>query len=123
MTRPSYTGFTLCALCAFAAGCSSVTGRPQRSPEADKIAVYEAVPADPRPYRLLKRVWVEPWRSAFTVPKYGTIEAGAADLQNQAIALGGDAVMNFGCYRLDAGIPPGSPVALVCNGNVIRYER
>ena len=123
MTRLCKTVFTLCAVCVFAAGCSSVTGRPERSPEADKIAVYEAVPADPRPYRLLKRVWVETWRSAFTVPKYGTIEAGAADLQNQAVALGGDAVMNFGCYRLDAGIPPGSRVALVCNGNVIRYER
>lgn len=123
MTRPGYTGFTLCALCALAAGCSSISGRPERSPEADKIAVYESVPADPRPYRLVKRVWVETWRSAFTVPKYGTIAAGAADLQNQAVALGGDAIMNFGCYRLDTGSPPGSPAGLVCNGNVIRYER
>ena len=123
MTRPCKTFFTLCALCVLAAGCSSLTGRQERSPDADKIAVYEALPADPRPYRLVKRVWVETWRSAFTVPKYATMEAGAADLQNQAVALGGDAVMNFGCYRLDAGIPPGSPVASVCNGNVIRYER
>ncbi len=115
------TGFALCVLWVFAAGCSSVAGRPERSAEADKIAVYEGVPRDPRAYRLVKRVWVESWKSAFTVPNYASIEEGASDIQNQAVALGGDAIMNFGCYRRDANIPTESRPDLVCNGNVIKY--
>ncbi|MBI2752589.1 MAG: hypothetical protein HYX46_03610 [Betaproteobacteria bacterium] len=48
MSQLHATGFTLFMLCMFAAGCSSVAGRPERSAEADKIAVYESVPRDPR---------------------------------------------------------------------------
>ena len=113
--------FTLCVLCVFAAGCSSFYGHRERSPEADKIAVYETVPPGSRPYRLVKRIWAESRRSAFNVPKYGSNADGAADLQNQAVALGGDAVMNFGCYRLKPDIPADSRPELVCNGNVIKY--
>jgi hypothetical protein len=117
------TGFTLCVLCVFAAGCASFTGQRERSPEADKITVYEGVPPGHRPYRLVKRVWAQPWRSAFDVPKYGSDADGAADLQNQAVALSGDAVMNFGCYRLRPEIPVESHPDLICNGNVIKYAQ
>ena len=115
------TAFTLCVLCVCAAGCTSFGGHLERSPEADKVAVYETVPPGPRPYRLVKRLWAGSWRSAFDVPKYGSNADGASDLQNQAVALGGDAVMNFGCYRLKPDIPAESHPDLVCNGNVIKY--
>lgn len=120
MSRFFNTVFTLCAFCAFAAGCSSMAGPSQ---EADKIAVYEAVPLDRRPYRLVKRIWVASGRSAGMVPAYGSIEEGASALRNRAVALGGDAIMNFGCYRLDANIAPESRPDLICNGNVIKYLR
>lgn len=109
--------FTLCAFCVLATGCSSVAG-PQ---EAGKIALYEAIPLDPRPYKLVKRIWVASGRSAGIVPKYRSVEEGAAAFRDRAIALGGDAVMNFGCYRLDADIAPESRPDLICNGNVIKY--
>ena len=109
--------FTLCVFCGLAAGCSSLAG-PQ---EAGKIAVYEAIPLDPRPYKLVKRIWVASGRSAGIVPKFDSTEEGAAALRNRAVALGGDAVMNFGCYRLDADIAPESHPTLICNGNVIKY--
>lgn len=114
-------GFSLCVLCIFAAGCASVTDRPERPPEADRIGVYETVPPDYRQYRLVRRVWTESWRSAFVVPVYGSIEEGASDLQTQAALLGGDAVMNFGCYRFDPGILTPARQGLICNGNVIKY--
>ena len=114
-------GFTVCVFCALTAGCTSFAGNPERSPEVDKIAVYETVPPGPRPYRLVQRLWTESWRSAFNVPKYGSTADGAADLQNQAVALGGDAVVNFGCYRLKPEIPAESRPDLICNGNVIKY--
>jgi hypothetical protein len=121
MNRCHVTGFTVCLLCVFAAGCASVTGPAERSAQADKISVYETSPPGSRPYRLVKRIWVESWKSAFTVPRYGSDAEGAADLQNQAVALGGDAIMYFGCYRLDAGAPRESGAGLICNGNVIKY--
>jgi hypothetical protein len=116
-------GFTVCVLCVFAAGCASFAGQRERSPDADKIAVYEGVPPGPRPYRLVKRVWAQPWRSAFYVPNYGSDADGAADLQNQAVALGGDAVMNFGCYRFKPDLSAELNPELVCNGNVIKYAQ
>ena len=123
MRQPPVAGFALCLLCIFAAGCASLTDRPERPAEADKIAVYEGVPPGYRQYRVVRRVWTESWRSAFAVPAYASIEEGARDLRSQAVALGGDAVMNFGCYRFDAGIITPTPEGLICNGNVIRYQQ
>ncbi|HEY8069109.1 MAG TPA: hypothetical protein VIF38_09480 [Burkholderiales bacterium] len=117
MNRFFNSTFTLCVFCGLAAGCSNLPG-PQ---EAGKIAVYEAIPLDPRPYKLVKRIWVASGRSAGIVPKFDSTEEGAAALRNRAVALGGDAVMNFGCYRLDADIAPDSHPTLICNGNVIKY--
>ena len=111
----------ICGCCVFAAGCAGFGEPPERPPQADGIAVYEQQPPGSRPWRLVKRVWVEPWRSAFNVPAYESAAQGAADLQVRAVALGGDAVMNFGCYRLDAGIAAESRPVLVCNGSVIKY--
>ena len=123
MRRLHSAGFALGLSCVFAAGCASVTGSLERSPQADRIAVYDGIPQDPRPYRLVKRIWVESWRSAFTLPKYGSFAQGAADLQNQAVRLGGDAIMNFDCYDFAASFWRQSGPGLVCNGNVIKYVR
>jgi hypothetical protein len=121
MSRLSGTGFALCVLLLFTAGCADIGRRAERPAEADRIGIHERMPPGDRPYRLVKRVWVETWRSAFTVPAYASMEEGARDLQTQAALLGGDAVMNFGCYRFDPGIPTPSRTGLVCNGNVIKY--
>jgi len=101
-------------------GCAYLD--PKAAPEqpgSDQVAVYEAFPPDHRPYQLVKRLWVEPWTSAIAVPRYASIEAGAKDLRNHAIALGGDAIVNFGCHH--SGVDPRS--FYYCNGNVIRFVR
>lgn len=116
-------GCALSVLCIFAAGCASIIDRPERPAEADKIGVYEAVPPGYRQYRVVRRVWTESWRSAFSVPVYGSVEAGASDLQSEALRLGGDAVMNFGCYRFDPDILTPTRQGLICNGNVIKYAQ
>ncbi len=100
-------------------GCSFLDTRAGPSPEAEKIGVFEAYPPGSRGYSVVQRLWVGPWRSAISVPKYASVEAGAADLRNQAVALGGDAVVNFGCYHAD--VNPGS--AYYCNGTVIRFTQ
>ena len=107
----------LAVLGLFASGCAFFSPRVGPSPEAEKIGVYEAYPPGNRDYRKVKRLWVEPWASAISVPRYASVEAGAADLRNHAVALGGDAIVNFGCYHSD--VNAGSDY--YCNGTVIRY--
>lgn len=102
-------------------GCSMFGGRAEPSPEAaaqaERIGVYEASPPGSSNYRLVTRLWVEPWRSAISVPRYATLEAGVADLRAQAVALGGDAIINFACYHAD--VDPRSDY--YCNGTVVRF--
>ncbi|HUN69989.1 MAG TPA: hypothetical protein VMU46_14405, partial [Burkholderiales bacterium] len=65
--------------------------------------------------------WVTTWRSTNLVPGYRSIAEGTADFREQAVALGGDAVADFGCYRLDANIPLESNPKMYCNGKIIKY--
>src|SRR6185369_15360030 len=108
----------LALLATFAAGCSVLAPAPAPyTPEADRVGVYESSPPGSRGYRFVTRLWVEPWRSAIGVPRYRTVEAGVADLRAQTVALGGDAIVNFGCYHV--AVDPDSDY--ICNGTVIKY--
>jgi hypothetical protein len=106
---------TLAAL--FATGCSSTIERVEQVAQADQVGVYEAGPPGSRPYSVVRRLGIEPWGSAFDVPHYASAEAGVAALRNQAVALGGNAIVNFGCYLLR----PGSKPDIICNGTVIKF--
>jgi len=122
MSRPfSMTIFAISALAVSAAGCTGFGTHTGTAPEADKVAVYEASPPGSRNYVLVKRIWSPSWRSALWVPGYSSVAEAAADFRNQALALGGDAVINFNCARYDATIPPESNPTLFCNGNVIKH--
>ena len=100
------------------AGCSVLMPAPAPYvPQADQIGVYEASPPGSRDYRYVKRLWVEPRQSAIRVPRYPSVAAGSADLRNQAVALGGDAIINFACYHAD--VDPRSDY--YCNGTVVRF--
>jgi len=99
-------------------GCSYISPKPVPAQAgADKVAVYEALPPDRRNFSLVKRLNAGPWTSAIAVPRYPSVAAGEDDLRNLAVALGGDAVINFGCYhsRVDRNSD------YYCNGNVIKF--
>ncbi len=99
-------------------GCAYLSPKPVAAqPGAEKVAVYEALPPDRRQFRLVKRLHTGPWTSAIAVPRYPTVAAGEDDLRNLAVALGGDAVINFGCYH--SRVDPASQY--YCNGNVIKF--
>ena len=101
----------------FASGCTMFASRAEPSPKAGQIGVYESSPPGSRDYRFVTRLWVEPWKSAISVPRYASVEAGVADLRNQAVALGGDAIVNFACYHV--AVDPNSDYR--CNGTVVRF--
>lgn len=104
----------------FLAGCAA---QPAASPvDPATVAVYESVTSAPARYQVIKRLWSGSWRSAFTVPTYRSRDDAAADFRSQAASLGGNGVLNFGCYNkvISPNPPPGSP--LYCDGVIVRFQ-
>jgi len=101
-------------------GCA--TQAPMAPGNPDQVSIHESVTSAPVRYQAIKRLWVESWRSAFVVPTYRSQQEAAADFRRQAASLGGNGVINFGCYSrvISPNPPPGS--ALACNGTVVRFE-
>jgi|RhiMetdeSRZDD1v2_1073273.scaffolds.fasta_scaffold329680_3 hypothetical protein len=90
--------------------------------DADKVTIHESVTSAPPHFTILKRVWVESWRSAFFTPTYRSQEEAAAAFRRHAASIGGDGVINFGCYNraISPNPPPGSPLS--CNGTIVRFR-
>jgi hypothetical protein len=86
--------------------------------DADKVTLHESPASAPPSYKIIKRVWVGDWRSAFGVPSYATREEGAAAFRQIAAGLGGDGVINFGCYRKSEK----DDASFACNGTVVRFN-
>jgi hypothetical protein len=101
-------------LLALLAACASAPAPT----DAEKIRVYESVTGAPQVGAIVKRLWIESWSTAFFAPSYASVEEGAADLQRHAARLGGDGVINFGCYRMGEA----ADAALRCNGTVVRFK-
>ena len=102
------------ALATALAGCAT----PQEITPPDKIPVYESVTGSPRVATVVKRIWADSWMTALTITTYRSAEEGAADLKEQASALGGNGIINFGCYPLSDDESP----LIVCNGTVVRFK-
>jgi hypothetical protein len=88
----------------------------------DQVSIYESVLSAPQRYVIVRRLWIESWASAFMVPTYTSSEEAMADFRRHAANLGGNGVINFGCYNkvVSPAPPPGS--ALYCNGTVVRFQ-
>jgi uncharacterized protein YbjQ (UPF0145 family) len=90
--------------------------------EPDQVAIHESVTSAPVRYQVIKRLWVGSWVSAFTVPTYRSREQAEAAFREHAANLGGNGVINFGCYNrvISPNPPPGSPLS--CNGTIVRFQ-
>ena len=106
-------------LALLAAGC---TAMPEQHARSAKIPVWESYAQDPRPYSQIKRVWADSLAANFLLPTYASVEDGANAMREHAVALGGDGVTNFNCYRKDANIPHEERPALHCNGTIIKFQ-
>ena len=90
---------------------------PPTDPQA--VPVYESVTSSTRRFEIVKRLWTESWRSLFAVPGYESREQAVAAFREHAISLGGNGVVNFGCYRLPGAF--GGGTRLACNGTIVRF--
>ena len=90
--------------------------------ETDQVVIHESVTSAPVRYEVIERLWVGSWISAFTVPKYRSREEAEAAFRGHAARLGGNGVINFGCYDrvISPNPPPGSPLS--CNGTIVRFR-
>jgi hypothetical protein len=93
------------------AGCAATAPVP-----SGQVAVHESVTSAPVNYRVIERIWVDTWPSAFIVPTYASREDAAQAMRQKAADLGGNGVLNFGCYRRH------SDDSLGCNGTVVRFQ-
>jgi hypothetical protein len=108
------------AFIASAFACAS-TGSFAQTAVSDPVPVYDSTQIALGHYTVIKRLWVEGWRSAFWVPAYRD-EAGAKRaLLKEAANLGADAVVNLHCLgRTDALF---NPSGYYCYGNAIKLRK
>ncbi|MCW5604279.1 MAG: hypothetical protein KIT18_07025 [Burkholderiales bacterium] len=66
------------------------------------MRVYDPAELTPGRYEVVKRLWVESWRSAFQVPHHPQADAAVRELKSEAAGLGADALLNLACID-DAG--------------------
>ena len=98
------------------AGCAS---QPAEAPvTADQVTVHQSVASAPVNYRVIKRLQVDSWSSAIGVPSYDSQDEAVAAFREKAANMGGNGVINFGCYARP-GFFGGS--SLACNGTVVRF--
>src|SRR5512146_477034 len=116
MKRLSIRGFlagTLCVLSisgALAQGAAAVA-QPK-----------EYLPGELTPdrYTVIKRLWVESWRSAFWIPTYDDRQAAIAALYAEAGRLGADGIVHLSCFQ-DRGAWSGRD-SFFCYGNAVKLK-
>ena len=83
------------ALCAAAVANAMAQEPAQQAP----LRVYDATELTPDRYTVIKRLWVESWRSAFGIPAHADSSAAIAALSAEAAKLGADAITNLSCLN------------------------
>jgi uncharacterized protein YbjQ (UPF0145 family) len=119
MPRFLATAF-LAGLFSGAAGFALAQSAPAAAPaNLEAIPIHESVTSVTQRLEVVKHLWTESWRSALIVPGYESREQAIAAFREHAISLGGNGVVNFGCYRMP-GVS-GAATRLACTGTIVRF--
>jgi hypothetical protein len=106
-------------LCLFGCATPAPTEPAAALAASQKIAIYESVTDAPARFKIVKRLWIESWISVAGTPWYDSLDEAKQAFREHAESLGGNGVINFGCYPM-AGIL-GSGTRLSCNGTIVRF--
>jgi uncharacterized protein YbjQ (UPF0145 family) len=109
----------LAGLIACTATLAAAQSNPPAPADPRAIPVYESVTDTTRRFEIIKRLWTESSRSLLVVPGYESREQAVAAFREHAVSLGGNGVINFGCYRMPGVF--GSGTRLACNGTIVRF--
>lgn len=93
----SLTVFAVCAM--FVAVMPAAAAETAAARDAAPLKVYDVGTIAPARYTVLKRLWVESWRTAFDVPTQNDSGAAIRQLLDEAVGLGADGVVNLYCLN------------------------
>jgi hypothetical protein len=116
--------FAVAASCAL--GACATTPRVDAKAEAEtraaaaSVAIYDSTQISPVNYRVIKRFWIDTWRTAFWLPMHANEEEGIASLKADAARLGANALLNVSCRRDTDFIPIMARSGVVCSGDAIK---
>ena len=86
-----------------------------------EVHVYDSTQLAFDRYTVVKRLWVQDWRSAFSVGAQPTELRARQALLDEARRLGADGVINLTCFDQTDRIF--SPSGYFCYGNAIRVKK
>lgn len=101
-------------------GCAGAHRNGAQTRAAD-VRVYEPTHLVQGQYEIVRRLWVDTWRTAVRVPSHSSEAAGITALRTEAARLGANGLINVDC--LDQGRSMWSwsrEPAFICYGNAIR---
>ena len=82
------------------AACSGGAQEPLRQAP---LPTFDATQLTPDRYTVIRRLWVDSWRTAFDVPTHGESGAALAQLTDEAVKAGADALTNVVCLNDERG--------------------
>ncbi|HTP45318.1 MAG TPA: hypothetical protein VMQ50_00165 [Casimicrobiaceae bacterium] len=103
-------------------GCASAP--PSEIKAAGDVKVYDGGNLPPNQYDVVRRIWVDSWRSAFWLPTYPSEGEAVAALKAEASRAGADGLVNVAC--VDEPRATGStttPTKVLCYANAIRLRQ
>jgi uncharacterized protein YbjQ (UPF0145 family) len=126
MTKMKIPGSRLSVSIAFAmlalAGCASAPPADVQQ-RAAEMKIYDMDQSVGAPYQVVKRLWTDHWRTAFTAPVYPTQDEALNALRVEAAQLGADGLVNVNCLdqALARWIAKPDP-AILCYGIAVRFQ-
>jgi uncharacterized protein YbjQ (UPF0145 family) len=110
----------VCALCACA---GTPIADSSGSPNAGEVKIYDTAQLTEDRYTLVKRLWVDSWRTAVWMPVHANAADGIAALRTEAGRLGANALTGVACYEQGhAFFDWRKEPRFVCYGNAIRLH-
>jgi len=119
----------LLALIIAAAGLTCGCVSAPQSGTAEDVRLYQPAELAQGQYELIRRLWVESWRTAFWLPNQASEAAAIAALKTEAVRLGANGLISVDC--LDQGdfmlfrdvmLFRRQEPAILCYGNAIRVR-
>jgi uncharacterized protein YbjQ (UPF0145 family) len=104
-------------------GCATAPPAGSERAAAD-VKVYQGNNLPPDQYDVVRRLWVDSWRSSLLIPSYPSEADAIVSLQTEASRWGADGLINVMCR--DQGPSTWSSSAsprIVCYANAIRVRR
>jgi hypothetical protein len=108
-----------CAAAAALLALSACSSAPRQSGDASQVQVYRSMQLTPTRYTVVKRIWIDDWRSNFTYPTFDREQAGIDAMKREAAKIGANGIMNVICLDPSSGKSVGG---LLCYGDAVKVN-